>query len=99
MLCDPSRAVAEMGHPSTQNDMTGMAEWRFRRRASELNPDDIHLEHERAVDHALGSAADAAVALPDFLGEDVQPHAGSDLLAELAVFDPAEADKAGPAQI
>src|SRR5690606_13519451 len=50
------------------------------------------------VYHALDIAADAAMALPDPLPEDIHPAAGKHLLAELDAIDTPKADEPLPPQ-
>src|SRR5688572_14577655 len=68
-------------------------------RSSEFRSNDIALEHHLPVHQALRAAGNSFVTLPDFGDEDVQPHARRDLLPELAAFQPAETDKALPANV
>lgn len=62
-----------------------------------LESHDSGFEDEVSVYHSLDVAADAFVAFPDFLADDVHSAGGDDLHAEAAVLDAAEADEALPA--
>src|SRR5690606_8244747 len=66
---------------------------------SHLRADDRRFEDQLAFHDTLDAAADAAVAFPFQVAEDVHPRGGGDLRAELAFLDAAEADEAGPADV
>src|SRR5881227_2335849 len=62
-----------------------------------LRPDDLGFECDRAVHQPLNLAADALVAMPGLLADDVHPPARGHHLTEADLVGGAEADEALPA--